>query len=169
MHGVSQLQTISPRISGSQWSYDSGNIFPWQVFIQVPWKRFHKHEYQPLLHKSDCQYYYYSGDDELATQAFKLLSEFDDYSSIQMLNGSQGIELVSSEVMPTPTNKAWLILGTAQDGNGVKYPNDLMPWTAYPGELTASLKNMTDFDGNMKCLIKATKNGFSITVKTINS
>ena len=134
--------------------------------MKMPWKRLHKYEYQPYLHKNNCLYFYMDSY-EIGIQAFKLLSEFDDYSSIEMVEGKHGMELVSADLESIATNKAWLILGTAQDSNAVEYPDNLMIWTAYPGELTASIKNVPDFDGTFNCLIQAAKHGFPIAVKRV--
>ncbi len=163
------LQTIEQRTNGSRWQYNDKNEYPWQQLTKLPWTRLHKHEYKPNIHKDDCEYYYHHGDTQLGLQAFKLLSEFRNYSSIQMVEGKHGVELVSDEVVPTPTNKAWLILGVATDSNGVKYPDQMMPWTTYPGELTASIKHVPTFDGSLDSLIQAAQNGYPIAVKAIHS
>lgn len=161
----SHLETIEQRTSGSQWEYDDKNKYPWQQLTKLSWKRLYKYEYNPLIHKGDCQYFHVNSDKVLGMQKFQLLSEFEDYSSIQMVDGNHGIELVTNQVVEVPTHEAWLILGTAQDSNETKHPNKLMPWTAYPGELTASIKNIPGFNGTLDCAIAAAANGYPIAVK----
>jgi hypothetical protein len=159
------LLTIEQRSNGSQWQYKGKNKYPWLQLTKLPWKRLYRYEYNPLIHKEDCHYFYVNCNTILGMQGFKLLSEFEEYSSIQMMDGNHGIELVSNQVVATSTNKAWLIIGTAQDSSGTKHPNKLMPWTAYPGELTASVKNIPGFNGTLDCAIEAAANGYPIAVK----
>lgn len=149
---------------GSQWSHQGGNIIPWKTLAMLPWKKLHKYQYDER-HSSECLYYYYEGEHPIGMQTVKLLSKFDDYSSIRLVDGAHGLELVSSEVSSTLTNKAWLILGPAQDSNGIKYPGQYMVWTAFPGELTGSLKKAPFYDGTFDSLVAAAKNGYPIAVK----
>lgn len=160
------LKTIEQQGSVSQWAYKGKSKIPWRVLAQLPWKRLYKHEYHPLLHKESCLYFYLENY-EIGMQAFKLLSEFNDYSKIKLEVGNHGMELVSDDIELAPTNKAWLILGEAQDINKVKYPDNLMVFNAYPGELTGSIKNIPDFDGTFWSVIKAAQSGFPIAVKKV--
>jgi hypothetical protein len=52
------LQTIEQRTNGSQWQYNDKNKYPWQQLTQLPWKRLYRYEYNPLIHKEDCHYFY---------------------------------------------------------------------------------------------------------------
>lgn len=84
-----------------------------------------------------------------------------------MVEGKHGFELVSDKIIPSPTSIAWLIIGDAQDADGKKYPGCSMVWTAYPGALTTSWKNLPNMNGTFSDLIQAAKNGFPIAVKKV--
>ncbi len=90
-----------------------------------------------------------------ATQSFKLLSNFQDYSSIKLREGAHGLELVSPLVNPFPTNEAWLILGQAKKEDKKVVPNQQMVWAAYRAALSASVKHIQGFDGSLESLIQS--------------
>jgi hypothetical protein len=103
-----------------------------------------------------------------ATQAFRLLSDFEDYSSIELRQGGHGVELVSHLVQPVSTKEAWLILGQAKDRDGQVVPNQKMVWAAYPGQMTASIKHV-GFDGSLSSLVQAARQGIKIAVKGVGA
>lgn len=164
-NNLNHLKSIEKRQRGSQWQYQGNDRIPWETLAKLPWKRLHKHEYNLNLHKDSCLYFYLDFNSQIGIQAFKLLSEFENYSKIKLEVGNHGMELVSNDINLIPTSKAWLIIGEAQNRNGIKYPDQLMVWTAYPGELTGSIENVPNFNGTFSCVIKAARNGFPIAVK----
>jgi hypothetical protein len=166
-HRSAYLSAIEKRPSGSQWGGDG--FMPWQQLATLPWQPLPKADYCQGLHLPSCDYFFLQ-DFDLggATQAFRLLSDFEDYSSIELRQGSHGAELVSHLVRPVSTKEAWLILGQASYQDGQVVPNQKMVWAAYPGQMTASIKHIPKFDGSLPSLVQAARQGVKIAVKGVS-
>ena len=123
------------------------------------------------LHLPQCVYYRYVKKHDIeipgtglppdATENIKLLSEFDDFSSIRIEEGAHGLELVSDEVQPRKTEEAWLIVGPQ---TGSEYPPEIV-WTAYPGRIAASVTKHKLWDGTLDCLRAIASTKIPIAVK----
>jgi hypothetical protein len=167
IHRPDYLKAIESRPTGSQWV---GGVIPWQQLAAWDWQQLPLQEYRPGLHSEDCLYFSYRGFQlNGSTQAFKLLSEFQDYSSVQLVQGAHGVELVSHLVSRQYTCDAWLILGQAKTQDGQVVRDRLMVFAAYPGALTASIKRVPGFDGTLESLIQAANQGYAIAVKGLPS
>jgi len=69
---------------------------------------------------------------------------------IQRQVGAHGIELVSDKVKARACTEAWLIVGPAEDENGVAVEEQFMVWTAFPGELMPPMPK--EWDGKLESL-----------------
>ena len=165
------LQAIINRPAGSQW----GRILEsWSEIASLKWRRLALEERVDRLHLPQCIYYHHisteddsppTGLDLRATENMKLLSEFEgDFSSIQLVDGAHGLELVSELVEPTPTREAWLIIGPKR---GELYPPSVV-WTAYPGRIAASVTKHKLWDGSLRCLQQIGQDCLPIAVKGLN-
>lgn len=160
------LEAIEKRPSGSQWGGDG--LIPWQELASLPWEQVRRENYAPGVHLNTCEYFYLNELDKFspgATQAFKLLSDFEEYSTVKLQEGPHGWELVSQLVIPSPTTEAWLILGPAKNEAKETLANQKMVWSAFPGAITASIKHVEGFNGKIESLIKAANQGVAIAVK----
>lgn len=156
-HRLPYLQAIENRTTGSHW----GKVLPWREIANLPWQRLDKCDYIDGVHLNSCHYYFL---DELDTQRcllsarknFRLLSSFseNELSSIKAREGAHGVELISSIVEEQIPNTAWLILGQARYEDKTK-ADSLMVWSAFPGELTASIKHINMFDGTLNSLLNS--------------
>lgn len=153
-HRPLYLKAIEKRETGSHW----GRVLPWQEMIALPWEKLPTSRYIQGIHLTDCQYYFLSKIDRLlplARKNFRLLSSFDreELRSVQIQEGSHGIELVSPLVREDQPTIAWLILGQARYENKEIANDQVMVWSAFPGDLTASIKHVPEFDGTLESLI----------------
>lgn len=163
------LADIERRPAGSQWG--RGGYMNWMDLAFLPWCQLPRGRYIQGMHLDSCDYFFLqSYPFEGATQVIKLLSDFGvkECKSIELREGSHGLELVSPLVRPTLTNEAWLILGQARYENKEIAEGEQMVWSAYPGPLTASIKHVDGFDGTLDSLIKAADRGIAIAVKGLN-
>jgi hypothetical protein len=163
-HRLPYLQAIENRATGSHW----GQILPWREIANLPWQKLGKDEYIEGIHLSSCQYYFLEELDThrclpSAKQNFRLLSSFseNELSSIKVREGVHGVELASTLVEEQTPNTAWLILGQARYEDKTK-ADAIMAWSAFPGELTASIKHVQGFDGTLNSLLNS---NLSIAVK----
>jgi hypothetical protein len=168
------LQAIVNRPTGSQWGQ---TLKDWTDIANLPW--------QPLLitdringlHLPQCVYYHYLKNHDIeqqqgltglhpdATENIKLLSEFDDFSSIRIEEGAHGLELVSEEVQSHKTEEAWLIIGPQR---GKDYPPEIV-WTAYPGRFAICAPAHKLWDGTLNCLSAIVSTKIPVAVKGINN
>lgn len=156
-HRLPYLQAIENRTTGSHW----GRVLPWREIANLPWQKLGKDEYIEGIHLNSCQYYSLEELDTQrclpsARQNFRLLSSFseNELSSIEVREGAHGVELVSSLVKEQKPSTAWLILGQARYEDKTK-ADSLMVWSAFPGELTASIKHINMFDGTLNSLLNS--------------
>jgi hypothetical protein len=168
------LEAIINRPTGSQWGR---RLNDWTDIANFPW--------QPLLitdringlHLPQCVYYHYFRNKDVeqeqeltglhpdATENIKLLSEFDDFSSIRIEEGAHGLELVSDEVQPRKTEEAWLVIGPQR---GKDYPSEIV-WTAYPGRIASTVIRHPLWDGTLDCLSAIAHTKIPVAVKGITS
>lgn len=128
------------------------------------------------MHLPQCVYYHYIKNKDIeqeqgltglhpdATENIKLLSEFDDFSSIRIEEGAHGLELVSEEVQPRKTEEAWLIIGPQR---GKDYPPEIV-WTAYPGRIASTVIRHPLWDGTLDCLSAIAQTKIPVAVKGIS-
>lgn len=159
------LQAIVNRPTGSQWGH---SLIDWTEIAELPWKRLELTDRINGLHLPQCIYYHYikQSSDTIglhpdATENIKLLSEFDDFSSIRIEEGAHGLELVSEEVQPRKTEEAWLIIGP-QRGND--YPPEIV-WTAYPGRFASTVVRHPLWDGTLDRLRAIARTQIPVAVK----
>lgn len=154
LHRPEYLKAIEKRPSGSQWGKGDRAFIPWQKLAVLPWQMLPRDEHCQPIHLEQCFYFWVDGEHiPSAFTNFRLLSEFNDLSKVEVVTGSHGLELKSHEVSQRPANIAWLILGVAKDSNGVIHEGKLIVWSAFPGELTVSLKHIPQFDGTIESLM----------------
>lgn len=161
------LDAIVNRPSGSQW----GRVLRgWSEIANLRWERLSMTDRITGLHLPQCIYYHYQkqAEDEDATglhpdatENIKLLSEFTDFRSIRIEKGAHGLELASDEVQPRQTREAWLIIGPRQ---GEQFPPEVV-WTAYPGQIAASVTKHKLWDGTLNCLGPISRDNIPIAVK----
>jgi hypothetical protein len=156
-HRRAYLEAIENRKTGSHW----GRSVPWKELADLPWQKLDEDEYLDGVHLKNCQYYFLDESDTqrhlpFARQNFRLLSSFNesDLDSVELREGSHGAELVSKLVSEQIPNTAWLILGQARYEDKQE-ADALMVWSAFPGELTASIKHVAGFDGTVGSLLRS--------------
>jgi hypothetical protein len=155
---LSYLKAIENRNTGSHW----GRMIPWKELVFFPWIQLHKEKYIPGVHLPDCLYYFLDEHKTAkylpaAKQNFRLLSSFNnqDLEAVQITEGAHGIQLISPLVTEQKPKIAWLILGQASYENKQKVNEVMMVWSAYPGEITSSIKHIKEFDGTIESLLKS--------------
>ena len=83
-----------------------------------------------------CRYFRASHYSLIGKQCIALITDFNPKDLVATItkrtSSHGGIELVSSRIVPSPTNEAVLIIGGDEEGK-------FTVWTAYPGRITASL------------------------------
>ena len=168
------LNAIVNRPTGSQWGQ---TLNDWTDIANLPWQRLLITDRINGLHLPQCVYYHYLKNHDIeqeqgltglhpdATENIKLLSEFDDFSSIRIEEGAHGLELVSDEVQPRKTEEAWLIIGPQR---GKDYPPEIV-WTAYPGRIASTVIRHPLWDGTLDCLGEISRTKIPVAVKGINS
>jgi hypothetical protein len=161
-HRPVYMADIERRPNGSQWgtAEEGDNYQSWRKLAKLPWQQLPTAEYQKGLHQDKCLYFYLSEEavkEHLpnAYQNFRLLDSFspEELIEVYVFEKAHGVELVSPLVVAYEDVKtAWLILGPANTNDGIIVPDQLQVWTAYPGELTASIKQIKEFDGTLGSL-----------------
>lgn len=154
------LDGIINKQNGSQWGE---RLKGWTEIATLPWKRLPSAELIEGMNPQCSYYHCTSGLFANATENIRLLSEFGgDFSSIQIKQGTYGVDLVSDLVQPRRTRQAWLILGPRQGSAGCK-PE--IVWTAYPGQFAICASAHKLWDGTLDCLELLSTSGVPIAVK----
>ena len=149
------LEAIAHRKTGSQWN----GTFVWEEVLDCNWKRLPKDKYIENIHKQECDYFVLNMRSYMypkfmkGLQNIRLLKEFSrkELKQVFIQEGDHGIELVSSLVELSQADECWLIIGDASV-DGVQVLGQKMPWTCFPGQLTASIKHVSphlEWDGSV--------------------
>lgn len=143
------------RTAGNHW----GGTRLGKELAQLPWKALLPSSTLGHIHLQGCEYCFLDRGDTAkylpaAKQNFRVLSSFGsaEIAGVELREGEHGSELVNQLVREEVSSTAWLILGQAVHEDKTK-GDGLMVWSAFPGELTASIKNMKSFNGTLGSLL----------------
>lgn len=147
----------------------------WPYLGALPWQELAETNWDESIHVKGCRYFYLTPEDmEKYLPGSKYnarpLNDFEAEivdSHIHVSKGEHGLELVSGLVAPEEATEAWIILGSAKNIAGTPVPDQWMVWSAFPGPMLASLKQVPGYEG--KTVRELYELNLPIAVKGLNA